>query len=247
MEQAKRIREEIRMRVWKTLEEQNVAEFPRPVYGRIPNFKGADIAANRLVEEILSKGVEVAFVNPDSPQAPLRKKLLELEVLVYVSSPRIEAGFICLDWKKIPKNKLWSASTIKGSFKYGSYVHPSKMRFINLFVAGSVATNKKGARIGKGEGFSELEYGILSHYSLVDDSTVIATTVHDLQVVEDEIPLMPWDFNVDFISTPTKIFKRSGEAIRPKGIFCEYLDAEKIRKIKLLSEICKNENSYIIS
>jgi 5-formyltetrahydrofolate cyclo-ligase len=38
----------IRERVWKLLEERGVARFPKPVYGRIPNFEGAEAAAELL-------------------------------------------------------------------------------------------------------------------------------------------------------------------------------------------------------
>ncbi len=43
-------KQDIRNLVWKKLEETNIASFPRPVFGRIPNFKGAEIAAKKLAE-----------------------------------------------------------------------------------------------------------------------------------------------------------------------------------------------------
>ncbi|MCG2909800.1 MAG: 5-formyltetrahydrofolate cyclo-ligase, partial [Stygiolobus sp.] len=36
---------EIRQKIWRLLEEKDIASFPRPVYGRIPNFKGAEMAS----------------------------------------------------------------------------------------------------------------------------------------------------------------------------------------------------------
>lgn len=39
-----------------------------------------------------------------------------------------------------------------------------------------------GHRIGKGEGFSDLEYGLMEATGLVSEKTVIVTTVHDEQV-----------------------------------------------------------------
>lgn len=49
-------------------------------------------------------------------------------------------------------------------------------------VAGSSAISKNGARLGKGEGFAELEYGILKWMGAIDDSTPVVSTVHDCQV-----------------------------------------------------------------
>ena len=34
----------VRQKVWEYMEKNDIANFPRPVYHRIPNFKGAQIA-----------------------------------------------------------------------------------------------------------------------------------------------------------------------------------------------------------
>lgn len=39
-----------------------------------------------------------------------------------------------------------------------------------------------GHRIGKGEGFADLEFAMLVKVNAVNENTVIATTVHDDQV-----------------------------------------------------------------
>ena len=39
-----------------------------------------------------------------------------------------------------------------------------------------------GWRIGKGEGFADLEYAMMASMGAVDENTVIVTTVHDCQV-----------------------------------------------------------------
>lgn len=39
-----------------------------------------------------------------------------------------------------------------------------------------------GFRIGKGEGFADMEYGMMASMGAVSDSTVVVTIVHDCQV-----------------------------------------------------------------
>lgn len=39
-----------------------------------------------------------------------------------------------------------------------------------------------GYRIGKGEGFADMEYGMMVSMGAVDESTVVVTVVHDCQV-----------------------------------------------------------------
>jgi 5-formyltetrahydrofolate cyclo-ligase len=41
-----------------------------------------------------------------------------------------------------------------------------------------VAVNRQGARVGKGGGFSDLEFALLVEAGLVGTDTVVATTVH---------------------------------------------------------------------
>lgn len=38
----------IRKWIWDLMEAQNIAQFPRPVHHRIPNFVGAHVAANKV-------------------------------------------------------------------------------------------------------------------------------------------------------------------------------------------------------
>jgi len=63
MDRASDLKRELRERVWRLLEERGVARFPRPVYGRIPNFEGAETAARRILqlEEFRARVVKVSY------------------------------------------------------------------------------------------------------------------------------------------------------------------------------------------
>ena len=58
---------------------------------------------------------------------------------------------------------------------------------IDLYVVASVAVSTNGVRLGKGRGFAELEWAILKELGLVDADTLVATTVHQAQIIEEEI------------------------------------------------------------
>ncbi len=49
---------------------------------------------------------------------------------------------------------------------------------------GSSCVDRNGCRLGKGEGFAELEYGVLRWMGAIDDNTPVVTTVHDCQVTD---------------------------------------------------------------
>ena len=54
---------------------------------------------------------------------------------------------------------------------------------VDLIVTGCVAVDESGARLGKGGGFSDLELAIAAVAGLVDERTVVVTTVHALQLL----------------------------------------------------------------
>merc|ERR1712060_293544 len=97
----------------------------------------------------------------------------------------------------------------------------------DIVVVGSTAVNpENGARVGKGEGFAELEYGILRLLGQVDENTPVVTCVHDCQVVSESMPpagigLMKHDVPVDIIVTPTQIIRVDSAKRFPKptGIY----------------------------
>lgn len=82
-------------------------------------------------------------------------------------------------------------------------------------------------RLGKGSGYADIEIGLLTEAGLIDEQTVIATTVHDIQVLDHEVlPEEPHDFRLDLIvsrsrSSPQGSYRpRRGSSIRCYGENC---------------------------
>jgi len=187
------------------MEEKGVATFPKPIIHRIPNFVGAEKAAQNLRSLSEYKAAEVVFCNPDSPQRPIREMALRDGKTVVMATPKLKQGFLLLDSKTIPSNRISEASTIRGAFKHGHFIEPNKVK-VDLFIAGSVAVSSDGGRLGKGTGYSDQEYSILKNAGSLTTQTPIVTTVHDIQIVE-KIPKEEWDVSVDIIVTPTRIIR----------------------------------------
>ena len=236
MSSSRDVKAKIRKMVWDLLEEKNVAIFPRPVHGRIPNFIGAEEAALRLSAlEVFSKA-RIVEVSPDSPQKHVRYLALKSGKVVIMPTPRLRQGFLVLDPSRIPVQHIKSASTIRGAFTWGVKVSPARIPKIDLIVTGSVAVNDRGCRLGKGGGYSDLEFAILKELNKVSDDTVIATTVHDLQVVNLDIPRDLWDVSVDLIVTPSKVI-RCKDRFRPRGILWEYVSSNLLNEVPILKEL----------
>ena len=117
--------------------------------------------------------------NPDSPQTHARRLALEQGKTLVMAVPRLrdQHPFRLLDPRKLSDKQVREAATIKGALRHGKVVADDELPEIDLVLCGSVAVNLRGARVGKGGGFSDLEYGLLIEAGKIDDHTVVATTV----------------------------------------------------------------------
>ncbi|MGH7826511.1 MAG: 5-formyltetrahydrofolate cyclo-ligase [Candidatus Binatia bacterium] len=225
----------IRERIWTLLQEEKAARFPGAA-GRIPNFIGAEACARVLSNTAIWKKAKVLKANPDSPQRAIRQKALEEGKIVYMAVPRLhsERPFIELNPSTL-KCSPYAASSIKGAATYGCPVTLEELKAIDLVVCGSVAVNRRGARVGKGGGYSDLEFALLSEAGKTGPGTPIVTSVHPLQIVKDTLPMTVHDIPLDAIITPTEIVEVKSPSRRPEGIYWNMLPPDKIEAIPVLA------------
>jgi 5-formyltetrahydrofolate cyclo-ligase len=210
----------LRARTWRRLREAGVARFPFPIDGRIPNFTGAERAAERAAELPEWKRARRLKMNPDAPQRPLRLRALRDGKTVFMAVPRLrtERCFLKLDPKKLGASRLATAASIGGAARLGEPMMPTGLGRIDLVVAGSVAVNSRGGRVGKGGGYSDLEWAFAGELGLVGERTPVLSTVHELQVVPDAIPMTAHDVPVDLIVTPERLIRTRRSYRKPRGI-----------------------------
>ncbi|MGQ9468638.1 MAG: 5-formyltetrahydrofolate cyclo-ligase [Nitrososphaerales archaeon] len=194
-------KQEIRERIWSEMERRGIATFPLPCFGRIPNFKGAEVAALKLQSVNEYRNASSIMVGPDSPQAHVRRLTLLDGKLLVMPTPGLKSGYLIIRPERV-KSKEKEASTIRGAFKYGELTDAPPT--LDLIVEGSVAVDLDGYRLGKGKGFGDREISLAEDIS--KKSIMVITTVHDIQIV-DSVPREEHDKRVDIIITPTKIIR----------------------------------------
>ncbi|EMA63855.1 5-formyltetrahydrofolate cyclo-ligase [Halorubrum lipolyticum] len=285
----------VREAVWDAFEAGDQARFPFPSRDRIPNFAGADAACERLTDTDAWAAASTLKCNPDAPQLPVRRAALRDGKTVYVAQPRLRDAdpFLRLDPEAIEADDdadIDDATTVSGISTHGTPVAPEDVPHVDLVVAGSVGVTTDGTRIGKGEGYSDLEWGVLSELGAVDreaqsassgegqrpsgnraspgdsrtqsddsealrassrtqsddHATVVATTVHELSVLDGpESPIadpgeLPGpdahDVPLDLVVTPERTIRTETPYARPEGIDWDALDDETLDEIPVLAE-----------
>ena len=233
-----RSKDKVRKEIWASMDREGVSRFPG-AEGRIPNFAGAKLAAERLAGHRLWKRAQTIKVNPDSPQTHARRIALEEGKTLVMAVPRLRDPhpFRLLDPKKLTKAQIREAATIKGALRHGRVVAEEELPEIDVVLTGSVAVNLKGARIGKGGGFSDIEYGLLIDAGKIDDHTVVATTLHPLQILRENLMVTAHDLPVDLIATPRAVIEVEREYARPRGILWDHLQPPQIHEIPILERM----------
>jgi 5-formyltetrahydrofolate cyclo-ligase len=227
------LKQAVRERIWDLLEREQAA--PTGVHGRIPNFVGADRAADRLAGLPQWQSARVVKAVPDAAQAPVRALALEQGKSLYMAVPKLAAPkpFYYLDPRTLTVPTAEAANKNTAA-QIARQVDVSEMQPVDLIVCGSVAVNRHGVRLGKGAGYSDIEVALLQQAALISPETTIVTTVHNFQVVDEELPETNHDFSVDVIVTPDEVI-HCGPPRRPKGLVWEKLSDEQIRAIPVLA------------
>lgn len=229
---------ELRERIWSDLRERRLARFPG-ARGRIPNFVGAQVAAQRLRATETWQRARTLKCNPDAAQWPVRQRALEDGKVVYMAVPRLATAepFFLLDPADLADPPR-QASSIAGASRSARRVRLDELEAVDLVVTGCVAAAPDGSRLGKGGGFSDLEFALATEAGLIGAATVVATTVHERQVLAPgAIPTVDHDTRLDLIVTPDRILPCPRESREPARIRWAELTEEKVHAIPLLTQL----------
>ncbi|CAK6436861.1 unnamed protein product [Pipistrellus nathusii] len=234
----------IREQIWDYMEAQNIAEFPWPVHRRIPNFKGASRAAEHFPRLQAFKMARTIKVNPDAPQKNARFFVLDSKKTLLVPTPRLRTGLFnrITPPPGATKDILRKCATSQGVRDYSVPVDLDARVLVDLVVVGSVAVSEKGWRIGKGEGFADLEYAMMASMGAVSQGTPVVTIVHDCQVIDiPEALLEDHDLTVDYILTPTRVITTGCERPKPTGIIWSKISCSMMGRIPILRSLRSRE------
>lgn len=233
-------KDNLRAEIWSLLKEQGASR--SEPFGHIPNFVGAENAAERLAALPLWQQAKAVKCNPDSPQIPVRLRALQDGKRLYMAVPRLTNTrcFVELTPEDLQQRNIpfEEAAIARKALSYGQLVSFEEMQAIDLVMVGCVAVTRNGGRTGKGAGFADLELAMLEEFGLVQSNTPIVTTVHPLQIVEDSrLPMQAHDWALNWIVTPDEVIETNKTYPNPAGLDWDTIRAEQYQKIPILRKL----------
>ncbi|XP_055697000.1 methenyltetrahydrofolate synthase domain-containing protein [Phlebotomus papatasi] len=237
----------IRVQVWKKLLEQKAATHTNYVYNRITNFVGAEKAAALLADTQEFKNAQRIKINTDKPQEPIKLLALGAGKPLFVSPARDSTALLAkieapADADLTVQKQLIRPQALREN---GQEINHDTDLKLDMIVIGSVAVDRDGRRIGKGNGYVDLDFALLVHCGVITNDTLIVTTVHDAQV-SDSLPgdlFKSYDVPVDMIVTPTEVIRVAKRLKRPQGIEWQLLSQRRLGIVPVLKVIKEKEEA----
>jgi 5-formyltetrahydrofolate cyclo-ligase len=170
----------------------------------IADFEGSDSASARILELPAWREAAEVFITPDNSTELLRREAMAAGKVLLCTTYGIRRGFMRLAPGVVPPHEISYAATLDGMDRYATPVSLAELKGgkpLRLLVTGGSAISRNGIRFGKGHGYFDLEWAMLSEIGLTDARSEIVDIVHDLQVVDEVLAGEPHDVPVDWIVT----------------------------------------------
>jgi 5-formyltetrahydrofolate cyclo-ligase len=237
-------KDKLRTEIWSLLKQQ-AASVSDP-FGHIPNFVGAELAAEKLATLPIWQQAKTIKCNPDSAQISVRMRALEDGKCLYMAVPRLtdERCFVELTAEDLQRQNVSIAESAiaRKALACGKLVSFAEMESIDLVIVGCVAAGRSGGRTGKGAGFADVELAMLQQFGLVEIDMPIVTTVHPLQIVEDSrLPMQAHDWALNWIVTAEEVIETNTSYPRPIGLNWDSMRSEQLEQIPILRKLREQE------
>ena len=211
----------------------------------ITDFEGSDRCAENVLAlpamtELASSGNQRVFITPDNCLEDLRAALIGHGIPFVMTTYGIVRGFLALDPADVPAGEARYAATLDG---FDRYARPLTLREMSqgspfgLCVTGGSAVSRNGVRFGKGHGYFDFEFAVLSELGVAGPSTPIADVIHDCQYVDEELPPKPHDVAVDVIVTPTRTIHVDAPTRPPARIHWDLIAGSEFDRLDVTREL----------
>src|SRR5579875_1908674 len=220
----------LRRVVWRRLAEvaRPDSRFGLDFASFIPDFAGSEQCTESVAALPEYRSSRSVMVTPDNNLEGLRRRVLGDGKRLLACTYALARGLVLLDGRTVATADRPMAATLDGMERFGpalSYRQLCAMGRIDLVVTGAAAVTREGVHFGKGHGYFDIEWGLLSEIGLVGPDTPVVASAHGCQVVDEPVPHEVFDATVDVIVTPQEIIRCPGLG-KPAGLFWDRLPRE---------------------
>lgn len=173
----------------------------------IADFEDNDQATQRVTDLQSWKQSQRVFITPDNSTERLRREAIRAGKTLLVTTYGIRRGFMEIPAGTVSPEEVSYAATLDGLDVYGqprTLADLKGTQQLAFLATGGSAVSKNGVRFGKGHGYFDLEWAMLSEIGLTSSQSEVVDIVHDEQVVDAHLDGEPHDVTVDWIVTPTR-------------------------------------------
>ncbi|HOA88395.1 MAG TPA: 5-formyltetrahydrofolate cyclo-ligase [Propioniciclava tarda] len=206
----------------------------------IADFEGSPACSDRVRALDAYATTAPVFITPDNSTEDLRMKAMADGKKILMTTYGIRRGFLLLDPADVPAEDRRYAATLDGMDRYATPVTMAELRqgpVIELLVTGGSAVSANGVRFGKGHGYFDLEWAMLSEIGRVNEASQIVDVVHDCQVVDEHMDGEDHDVAVDWIITPTRTIHIPQPGRRIGHIRWEWLPGTELEFLPPINEL----------
>jgi 5-formyltetrahydrofolate cyclo-ligase len=232
----------LRERIWSALREvaRPDARFHWDFTSFIPDFEGSHHCVDSIRGLDAYRRAPLLFITPDNSLEGLRVAAMQDGKPFLMTTHGIVRGFLLLEPQRVPAEDRRYAATLDGIERYAHAVTLAQIQSgppIDLLVTGASAMTVAGVRFGKGHGYFDLEWAMLSEIGALTPTSEIVAVGHDCQVTDASVLASPFGSLVDWIVTPSRLIRIS-HAERPRGrIYWDALAPELRASIPVLAEL----------
>ncbi len=207
----------------------------------IPDFEGSSKCVKAICQLPAYRRASTVVAMPDNNLEGFRCRALADGKTLLVFTYAMLRGIVALDAGRIRPEDRSLAATLDGMERFGAKLSFSQLRStgaIDLLVTGAAAVSRDGVHFGKGHGYLDLEWGLLSELGLVNQETPVIVSVHECQVVDEQVPYAAHDVTVDVIVTPSEVV-RCRPLPKPAGFVWDRMPREFAATRPYISEVRK--------
>ena len=138
----------------------------------IADFAGSEDCVDRVRALPAWSRSPLLFITPDNSTELIRRAAMADGKPFLMTTYGIRRGFLALDPGDVPAAERSYAATLDGMDRYARPVdlgEISRGERIGLLITGGSAVNRSGHRMGKGHGYFDLEWALLSEIGAVDE------------------------------------------------------------------------------